>query len=604
MFTWKLKVAAAATAIGTMLASVPLASASTLMQANNDPTESAFVQGLQQLGANLQSSGHLMTATASTTALYPVQSTDQTVQMSDGVNLATTLFQPQGAAPKGGWPAIVMIHGWGGNRSDYSTIAPTIAQHGFVVLTYDCRGFGQSQGQTGLAGKRDLLDIYQLMTWLIQHHQVDANHIGLTGISYGGGQSILAAADDNLQSFYDPNLFGDIRGGFPPKVAAIAPIAGWTDLAYALYPHQVVKFSFDFGLYATGYNPKTNNYPPTLTRWLTEAATGVNTQDFVQGLDARSVQTYAQWQSLAHTPAYFFQAWRDELFPAEQVVPFYERAAEDSASGIYNEVAADNDRLYLGGYGHAGATFGAAEGAYVFQQVLDFMRQQLQDVPAQRAGLNASHVTIAPETWQGVSTLQFSPTYPLQGAASINKYLNASSLADSPTAAGTLPTPLLNSPLEGNFADVNLTTASGVDAYQETAESDAPPLTAAHYALPLSQSLDLMGQTGLTLNLQSSLPTAELTARLYDYDPASGAWTLVTRGATMANNLSLTAPQQVTLKLDTAHHIFPAGDELVLDVSPSDFPSFLYDDKPYTLLVDTASTSPSAVTLPVVGSSS
>lgn len=125
-------------------------------------------------------------------------------------------------------------------------------------------------------------------------------------------------------------------------------------------------------------------------------------------------------------------------------------------------------------------------------------------------------------------------------------------------------------------------------------------MSAAHYALPLSAPLNLMGQPTLNLNIQSSLPTAELTARLYDFNPSSGTWKLVTRGATMAGNLTLTTPHQVTLKLDTAHHVFPAGDQLVLDVSPSDFPSFLYDDQPYTLMIDTATGASSSVSLPTM----
>lgn len=574
--------------------------------ANTQVTSSnSFEQSMQQLSTSLPQSGTLLQQSvnaANSTSTYPVTTTTQTVQMSDGVGLATTVFKPQSSnPPKNGWPAVIMIHGWGGNQSDYSTIAPVFAAHGFVVLTYDCRGFGQSQGQTGLAGPRDILDIYQLMTWLIQHQGVNSQAIGLTGISYGGGQSILAAADDKSSAFYNPQLFGDINGGMPPKVAAIAPIAGWTSLLYALYPNQVMKYSFDVGLYATGYNPQTNNYPPELTEWLAEAMTGVNTQAFVAALQDRSVQSLAQWQALATTPAYFFQAWKDELFPAEQVVPFFEQAAEDANSGIYTKTAAANDRLYLGGYGHAGATFGANEGAYIFGQVLSFMEQQLEGESATRAGLSADPVTIAPETWSGTGALQYSSTYPVSGAATTTDYLNGSSLSSSPAVAGTTPTPLVNSPTEGNFADVNVTTPDNLDSLEQSIEADAPPASAAHFALPLQASLNLMGQVRLKVNVQASLPTAELTARVYDYSPQSGIWTLVTRGAKMAGNLSATTPHTVSLSLDSAHHVFPAGDELVVDISPSDFPSFLYDDEPYTLFVDTGADAPSTVTLPVVG---
>ena len=48
--------------------------------------------------------------------------TDQPVQMSDGVRLATTYYVPDGAPPAGGWPAVMLLHGLGGNRNGLSPL--------------------------------------------------------------------------------------------------------------------------------------------------------------------------------------------------------------------------------------------------------------------------------------------------------------------------------------------------------------------------------------------------------------------------------------------------------------------------------------------------
>ena len=43
---------------------------------------------------------------------------DQQVQMSDGVQLMTTYYVPDGPPPAGGWPAVMLLHGLGETRND------------------------------------------------------------------------------------------------------------------------------------------------------------------------------------------------------------------------------------------------------------------------------------------------------------------------------------------------------------------------------------------------------------------------------------------------------------------------------------------------------
>ncbi|GAX90296.1 alpha/beta fold hydrolase [Effusibacillus lacus] len=82
-------------------------------------------------------------ATDAETTPVNVERLEEQISMSDGVRLAASLFKPYGNTPHGGWPAVIMIHGWGGDRSTYEEFAPGFAKNGYVVLTYDCRGFGQ-----------------------------------------------------------------------------------------------------------------------------------------------------------------------------------------------------------------------------------------------------------------------------------------------------------------------------------------------------------------------------------------------------------------------------------------------------------------------------
>src|SRR4051794_38530948 len=97
----------------------------------------------------------------------PWTKTDQAVTASDGVQLATTLYEPATAPPVGGFPAILMFHGLGGTRASMNTIAEqTLAPAGYAVVTFDFRGHGQSGGLFDLDGPRELQDTRELLTWL------------------------------------------------------------------------------------------------------------------------------------------------------------------------------------------------------------------------------------------------------------------------------------------------------------------------------------------------------------------------------------------------------------------------------------------------------
>jgi pimeloyl-ACP methyl ester carboxylesterase len=44
----------------------------------------------------------------------------------------------------GDGPAVVLLHGWPGDRTDYRRLAPLLVDHGFEVVVPDLRGFGAS----------------------------------------------------------------------------------------------------------------------------------------------------------------------------------------------------------------------------------------------------------------------------------------------------------------------------------------------------------------------------------------------------------------------------------------------------------------------------
>lgn len=97
-------------------------------------------------------------------------------------------------------PGIVLVHGSGPqDRHGYASIIELLAgefvEAGFVVLTYDKRGVGGSQGDWTRAGFPTLAaDAAAALAVLSRHPRVDARRLGLGGSSQAGW--VIAAAID------------------------------------------------------------------------------------------------------------------------------------------------------------------------------------------------------------------------------------------------------------------------------------------------------------------------------------------------------------------------------------------------------------------------
>jgi hypothetical protein len=140
---------------------------------------------------------------------------------SDGTRLAGDVTYPKDASENDKLPAIVLCHGWGGTKAHLNAqIAPQFAAAGFVVMTFDYRGWGESDSRLvimdampkpdkdgyvtvkALAVKQlvDPLDqqedIDAAITFIEGESMVDKNKIGIWGSSFGGGHVIWRAAHD------------------------------------------------------------------------------------------------------------------------------------------------------------------------------------------------------------------------------------------------------------------------------------------------------------------------------------------------------------------------------------------------------------------------
>jgi hypothetical protein len=117
---------------------------------------------------------------------------------SEGIKLAGDVYLPEDIKPGERRAGILLCHGYTGVRNIYlPDNARVLAEAGYVVLNFDYKGWGDSEGpKTRLAPYSRVADVQAALSFLSAHPQVDTNRLGIYGTSYGGATVVFVAAID------------------------------------------------------------------------------------------------------------------------------------------------------------------------------------------------------------------------------------------------------------------------------------------------------------------------------------------------------------------------------------------------------------------------
>jgi uncharacterized protein len=118
---------------------------------------------------------------------------------SEGIKLAGDLYLPDDLARGEKRAGIVLCHGYTGVRNLYlPDNASVLNETGYVVLNFDYKGWGDSEGpKTRLAPYSRVADVQAALTLLAAQPEVEASRLGLYGTSYGGATVVWVAAIDS-----------------------------------------------------------------------------------------------------------------------------------------------------------------------------------------------------------------------------------------------------------------------------------------------------------------------------------------------------------------------------------------------------------------------
>lgn len=162
---------------------------------------------------------------------------------SEGLKINALLTRPAGVAPKGGFPAIIFIHGYippvtyQTDGAAYSAYVNYLAEQGFVVFKIDLRGNGESQGRPGggYYGADYVTDTLSAYTALENSGFVNPKEIGLWGHSMAGNtvlRSVAVKPDipavviwaGAVYSYTDQRKYGIHDNSYrPPEISPAGP---------------------------------------------------------------------------------------------------------------------------------------------------------------------------------------------------------------------------------------------------------------------------------------------------------------------------------------------------------------------------------------------
>lgn len=137
---------------------------------------------------------------------------------ADGTVLRGWCYTATGS--NGRAPGVVMAHGFSAVKEmGLDRMAEALAQSGFVVLLYDHRNLGASDGEP-----RQEIDIWaqardyrRALDWLRARPEVDPERVALFGTSYSGGEVlVVGAADRRVAAAVAQVPFAGVREEYDP----------------------------------------------------------------------------------------------------------------------------------------------------------------------------------------------------------------------------------------------------------------------------------------------------------------------------------------------------------------------------------------------------
>ena len=252
---------------------------------------------------------------------------------SDGLKLSGILNTPDNSQGKS-FPGVVLVPGFMSTADAFFPgFADELNKGGFVSLTMDFRGFGQSEGVRGeVIPYLQIYDASNAISYLQSRPEVNPDKIAILGVSLGGGEvAYIAARDRRVKAVASMVLVGDgVR-----RMRKFRSEEQWQTLMQKVQEDRINRAvtgkSKEFRGFLKSGTDSVLIMPPDLTSSLKEAeqveddkgnSTTLATVDGWLGYKPEEII-----DKVSPTPILFVQAEKDEL-EADDADILYRKAKE------------------------------------------------------------------------------------------------------------------------------------------------------------------------------------------------------------------------------------------------------------------------------------
>jgi predicted acyl esterase len=456
----------------------------------------------------------------------------------DGNELAAILFEPKEKDFPGDRPGLIFVNSWVLTEDEYHLQARKFAAKGYVVLSYATRGFSSSEGLVTVAGPNDLRDVSAMIDWMEQNTRIDVTRLGMAGVSYGAGISLMALANEE-------------------RIKTAVAMSGWGNLEQALYGRETIREVWLNLLLVSGkllgrLDPEVgvqarrlrDNFEADVARaWAAE----------------RSPLSYVDKINARMAPVLVANSYQDGLFPPSQMREFYEKLQGPK-------------QFYLDKGIHASSAVPGLFGfpSNIWNETHRWFDTYLQDLPS-------SLRSQAPISMQAPRGREFYAEFPalvskqpLMQLKPVNKIADLGIVEEIAEA------------IEGVAftGSVDSGATSGLPLLSDTADAtlnmpiikQLTKIDRRHAALYMTEKFKsvtrLRGSPQVRIWSAPHKIPQQMIAYLYDADPwAKG--TLITHGV-VSERIPTSRSSEVVVDLNIAAYDIPAGHRLVLVVDTRD----------------------------------
>lgn len=510
---------------------------------------------------------------------HPNYTFDDSIEIEsfDGTTIAGNVLTPTTPPNRNGFPAIIFINSWVVEEHEYLAQAAQFAEKGYLVFSYSARGWGCSGGEVNVAGDKDISDLSTIVDWLIANYPVDSENIGISGISYGSGISLLGLAKE-------------------PRIKTAVAMSTWASLSDALYQQQTPRFFWGFLLLSSGL--LTANMAPIIAENYVNLLTTTNIPETLAWSEERSVKNLVNLINERSAPVYLANSFGDNLFQANNLLKFYSQLTGPKRLDLNQGTHASAEGLGLLGldnytwnnthrwfdYWLRGENNGIEQELPVTMLTKVpasnnyYQRNQFDDWPIPNIENETFH--ILPRGLISNGDLSRQPY--LSYWSKTNKIYSG---LDTFASTGI---PILSELLDGHLRAPVRTPLAFINRVNGIVFKSSR----------LSEPLKIRGIPKIKLNVSSSLSKMQLNAYLYDV--SGGIGTLITHGPVTLHNLTRGKTTELEWELVATAYDVPAGHKLAIAFDTFDVLYGVPTLIPYSASFKFNRNISSKITLPVI----